>query len=125
MNTLSGIMLLWLTLHPIDMEVTGYSNDAISINVPKYRDGLTATRAEARVGLCAADWDKHPVGTLIYVPNYGICEVQDRGGAIKGKALDLFFNSRSEALTWGRRTMKVYVIEGVPSWKRKWEGAAY
>jgi 3D (Asp-Asp-Asp) domain-containing protein len=35
--------------------------------------------------------------------------VEDRGGAIKGKRLDLFFDSHKEALEWGRQQLDVKV----------------
>ena len=59
-------------------------------------------------GTIAADTKYYPFGTRMYVPGYGWGVVEDRGGAIKGiDRIDLYFNSHSEALQWGRR--KVYV----------------
>lgn len=92
-------------------KVTGYSNDAGSVNVRKWRDGKTATGRKARVGLCAADWSVFPVGTLIFIEGYGWCEVQDRGGAVRGRHVDLFFPTRKEALDWGVKKMDVVAIE--------------
>jgi len=82
---------------------TGYSNDPTSINVAAWRDGLTATYTPARRGVCAADWNVLPVGTFVYVPDYGFCRVEDRGAAIIGRHVDLFFPTRREALNWGAR----------------------
>lgn len=94
------------------MEVTGYSNDPISINVPEWLDGLTANMTPVRRGTCAADWRVHPVGTVFYVPGYGLCIVEDRGSAIKGNKLDLFFDTYDEAREWGRRkNMSTLVFE--------------
>lgn len=95
----------------ITLEVTGYSNDPISINVPEWRDGRTATGTLARRGVAAADWRVYPPGTRLFVPDYGEVVVEDRGGAVKGQRLDLFFDSREEALQWGRRNVEVRVIE--------------
>jgi len=33
------------------------------------------------------------------------------GGAIRGNRIDLFFNTVEEALRYGRRRVKVYVLE--------------
>ena len=45
----------------------------------------------------------------MYVPGYGWGTVQDRGGAIKGDKLDLYFKSHKKALEWGRKDMMVTV----------------
>lgn len=44
-----------------------------------------------------------PFDTMLYVPGYGLARVADRGGAIKGRRLDVFFWTHEEALQWGRR----------------------
>jgi len=48
-----------------------------------------------------------PFGTKIYVPGYGLAVVKDRGGAIKGDKLDVWFASHQEALKWGRQKLIV------------------
>ena len=35
--------------------------------------------------------------------------VEDRGGAIRGNRIDIFFSSHSKALDWGVRYCDVYV----------------
>lgn len=72
--------------------------------------GITACGTKARPGTIAADTDVFAFGTRMRVPGYGWGTVEDRGGAIKGGRLDLFFNSHEEALQWGRRTVTVEVI---------------
>jgi 3D (Asp-Asp-Asp) domain-containing protein len=71
--------------------------------------GITADGSKARKGTLAADTRRYPFGTIMYVPGYGWGEVHDRGGAIKGNRLDLFFSSHKKALEWGRRTVRVKV----------------
>jgi 3D (Asp-Asp-Asp) domain-containing protein len=60
---------------------------------------------------CAAD-RKVKFGTVFIVPGYGVCPVEDRGGAIKAGRLDLFFLTHDEALAWGRRIMVVEMNRG-------------
>ncbi len=61
-------------------------------------------------GTIAADTKYYPFGTHMYVPGYGHGIVEDRGGAIKGpNRIDLYFNSHSEALAWGRKKVRVIV----------------
>lgn len=92
-------------------KVTGYSNDNESINVPEWRDGMTATGTIASKGTIAADWDVFKPGTKLYVPDYGIGTIEDRGSKVKGYHFDLFFDSREKALEWGVRQMEVMVVE--------------
>lgn len=95
----------------VTVKATAYSNDIFSINVPRWRDGLTATNKVARRGYVAADWTLFPPGTRLYIPGYGEAIVEDRGGAVKGYHLDLFVDTRKEALEWGVKQLEVYVLE--------------
>ena len=71
--------------------------------------GITADGSKAKKGTIAADTSRYPFGTIMYVPGYGWGEVHDRGTAIQGNRIDLFFSSHKKALEWGRRTVKVKV----------------
>ena len=53
-------------------------------------------------------------GTKLIIPGYAgskPVEVTDRGGAIKGNKLDVYFHSHTEALKWGRQKLTVTVVE--------------
>lgn len=52
-----------------------------------------------------------PFGTVLEIPGYGRAVVKDRGGAIKGRKLDLYFDSHSEALKWGRQHLPVTFLK--------------
>ena len=65
--------------------------------------GMTASGTQARPGTVAADTSVLPFGTIVYVEGYGYGRVEDRGGAIKGNKLDLWFSSHDAALKWGRK----------------------
>jgi len=71
--------------------------------------GLTASGVQARRGTIAADTSLFPFGTVMYVPGYGYGVVEDRGGAIKGYKLDLYFSSHQAAREWGRVRKEVKV----------------
>lgn len=61
-------------------------------------------------GTIAADTKYYPFGTRMYVPGYGWGTVEDRGGAIKGPdRIDIFYNSHTEALQWGRQKVLVTI----------------
>lgn len=70
---------------------------------------MTASGRTARKGTIAADTRKYPFGTIMYIDGYGWGRVEDRGGAIKGEKIDLFFPSHRQAVKWGRRTVKVKI----------------
>ena len=71
--------------------------------------GVTASGTDAKVGTLAADTSRYPFGTMMYIPGYGYGRVEDRGGAIKGDHIDLFFKTHKEALEWGRQQRQVRV----------------
>jgi len=58
----------------------------------------------------AVDTNEIPFGTRLVI-NGQIYVAEDRGGAIKGKRIDMFFYTHKEALRWGRRTMEVFLAE--------------
>lgn len=63
-------------------------------------------------GTLAADTRYYPFGTRFFIPGYGYGVVEDRGSAITGpKRLDLFYDSHSKALEWGRKTLGVYRVD--------------
>ncbi|WP_083779110.1 3D domain-containing protein [Thermincola potens] len=46
----------------------------------------------------------------MFIPGYGYAVAADTGGAIKGRKLDVFFQTRTEALKWGKRCVKVTIL---------------
>ncbi|MEX2581331.1 MAG: 3D domain-containing protein [Verrucomicrobiales bacterium] len=71
--------------------------------------GQTASGTKAKRGTIAADTSVFPFGTRMKIPGYGRGTVEDRGGAIKGHKIDLFFKTHKQALEWGRKTVTVEV----------------
>lgn len=71
--------------------------------------GITASGAPAKHGTIAADTSVFPFGTILYIPGYGYGVVEDRGGDIKGRHIDLYFTRHSTALEWGRQWKDVKV----------------
>jgi 3D (Asp-Asp-Asp) domain-containing protein len=51
-------------------------------------------------------------GLTIRTPGYGCGSVQDRGGAIKGTHIDVWFSSTQQAIDWGlKRNVAVEVCD--------------
>ena len=83
----------------------------------KYSDGQTACGHKIRPGDAFVAADKeYPFGTEMVVPGYKNTEpvkVLDRGGAIRGNRLDVFFHSHQQALNWGVKHLNVKVRRGL------------
>jgi uncharacterized protein YabE (DUF348 family) len=62
-------------------------------------------------GVAAVDTSMIPLGTELYVEGYGYATALDRGSSISGNRIDLFFESYDEAMSWGIRNVKVYIID--------------
>ena len=71
----------------------------------------TASGVYPHYGVVAVDTSNIPMGTKMYVEGYGYATARDRGGAIKGNRIDLFFESHSEAMSWGVRKVNVYFFD--------------
>jgi uncharacterized protein YabE (DUF348 family) len=74
-------------------------------------DWRTATGGRAGYGVVAVDPHVIPMGTRLFIPGYGYGVASDTGGAIDGKIIDLCFETRAEALIWGRRTVNIIILD--------------
>lgn len=83
------------------MEASGYSHTG-------YR---TSTGRIPVRGVAAVDPRVIPMGTKVYVDGYGYAVAADRGSAIIGQHIDLFFDTEREAVRWGRKMVRVYILE--------------
>jgi 3D (Asp-Asp-Asp) domain-containing protein len=96
---------------------TGYTAGVESTgkgpNHPEY--GITYSGVMVKRDLystVAADLNIFPIGTILFIPQYGFGVVADKGGAIKGNRVDLFFNTVEDVYDqWGKKELDVYVIE--------------
>ena len=75
-------------------------------------NGITASGIKAVEGVTVATNKSIPFGTKVYIDGVGERIVQDRGGAIKGNRIDLYFDSHQDALNFGRQTKQVTIIKG-------------
>lgn len=72
--------------------------------------GITASGTKATAGRTIAASSQYSFGTKIEIQGYGTYVVEDRGGAIQGNRIDMFFSSHSEALAFGRKTLLIKVV---------------
>jgi 3D (Asp-Asp-Asp) domain-containing protein len=78
-----------------------------------YSDGITACNHHIQKGdrFVAAD-KKYSFGTEMIIPGYNkscTVEIKDRGGAIQGNRLDVYFDTHQEALEWGVQYLDVLI----------------
>ena len=90
----------------VTLVATGYSPD------PRENGGYTVTATGLPIGYGAAAVDPRviPLGTKMYVEGYGYAFACDVGGAIKGKRIDLAYDSYRLANTKGRKKVKVWIL---------------
>ncbi|MGN1419105.1 MAG: ubiquitin-like domain-containing protein [Acutalibacteraceae bacterium] len=89
-------------------QATAYSNDAV-----------TATGQRTMPGRVAVNPKQIPYGTKMYIVSsdgkyvYGYCEASDTGGFIYNSktVVDLYFNTESECVRFGRRNVEIYILE--------------
>ncbi len=94
---------------PLVMTATAYDPGPRSCG--RYADGYTATGVKAEKGVVAVDDRIIRMGTRLYIPGYGFAVAADRGSAIKGMRIDLCYPTYREAIQFGRRKVKVYLLD--------------
>ena len=92
----------------LEMEVTAYCTQ-----------GQTASGAQTRRGVVAADPRVLPLGSRVRVDGLGrphdrVYDVEDTGREIKGRELDVFMPDCQAARAFGRRTALVRILRRGP-----------
>ncbi len=106
----SNELVLTATAYDLSYESTGKNPGD-----PEY--GITASGTKAQPGTVAVDPRVIPLGTKLYVasidgsPDYGFATAEDTGGAIKGNKIDLFMEDGKDCDNFGRRKVKVYILD--------------
>jgi len=62
-------------------------------------------------GTVAVDKKLIPLGSLLYIEDYGYAIANDVGSGIKGKVIDVYMEEYKQCLYWGARRVNVYIIE--------------
>ncbi|MGG4265988.1 3D domain-containing protein [Peribacillus simplex] len=93
----------------------------ITVNATAYTanckgcSGITASglnlKKNPNVKAISVDPKVIPLGTKVHVEGYGEAIAADKGGAIKGNKIDVFYSSNSKAMNWGRKTVKVKIYK--------------
>ncbi len=88
----------------------GVSSTGKSSSNPQY--GMTATGTRVTEGrTIAVDPSVVPLGWWVYIEGLGFRRAEDTGSAVKGKIIDVYFDSEDYANRFGRKSgFTVYVI---------------
>jgi 3D (Asp-Asp-Asp) domain-containing protein len=108
-------------------KITAYCNCPICINVPEYRDNKFASGKKLYWGAVAADpkvkfnskveliptWPQDWLAALYLLKGRRNFTVEDRGGLIKGKDIDIYIpdsmGGHQTARNWGVRRMRIKI----------------
>jgi 3D (Asp-Asp-Asp) domain-containing protein len=106
----------WRSFDEIEVTATGYYAGVESTGKnpghPSY--GITYSGVKVRrdvFSTIAADRNIFPIGTILHVPGYGYGVVADTGSAIRGKKIDLYFQTKQQVYDeWGKKNVKVRLV---------------
>jgi 3D (Asp-Asp-Asp) domain-containing protein len=111
--------------HPVTVPQETYAHEVHLVEATAYDPspesnsvkwaGITSLGWRTRYGIAAVDPRVISLRRLIYVDGYGFAWTGDVGGAIKGKKIDLCYNTTEEAFRWGRKKVNVYVLGTKPA----------
>jgi 3D (Asp-Asp-Asp) domain-containing protein len=114
-NAVTAVAVIGPRVRTMRMEVTAYCPCTKCCG--ENAQGITASGRDVSYNnsrFVAADTSVLPFHTKLSIPGYSngaTVEVIDRGGAIKGNKLDLYFPTHEEALQWGRQWVDVTIVE--------------
>lgn len=91
----------------------GYESTGKTKNHPAY--GITYSGVRVKRDLystIAADTKQFPIGTILFIPGYGYGVVADIGGGVKGRHIDLYFETVKDVYEqWGKQEVEVYIVK--------------
>ena len=115
-----------LTPEAIAASVSGKTPTVTNLNTSAYcacmiccgkTNGVTSSGALAKEWYTIAAGKGYPIGTVIYIPalankpNKGWFIVEDRGGAITNNKIDIYMDSHTSALIFGRRNLECHIYQ--------------
>ncbi|SFJ88929.1 MULTISPECIES: 3D domain-containing protein [unclassified Bacillus (in: firmicutes)] len=100
----------------IFVEATAYTNDPSENGKQPGEHVYSAwghydLTANPNMKLIAVDPRVIPLGSRVWVQNYGEAIAADTGGAIKGYRIDVFVPDKGASSSWGRRQVRVIILD--------------
>ena len=71
----------------------------------------TASGTPLRRGVIAVDPGYIPIGTRVYIPDYGEAVAEDIGWNITGNTIDIAFDTHEDAIYFGRQVLEIYILD--------------
>nr|WP_255294966.1 3D domain-containing protein [Bacillus sp. AFS041924] len=107
----------WNHYKKVTVTATGYTagRESTGKSPKDHSYGITYSGVEVKRDLfstIAADLNIFPIGTILFIPGYGYGVVADKGAAVKGHHLDLYFQTVGDVFEhWGKKKLTVYIIK--------------
>ncbi|MBK5241459.1 3D domain-containing protein [Clostridium sp.] len=106
----------------VNVSVTNTSGKTLNVKATAYwafngvnntytASGRKAVRNPNGYSTIAVDTKVIPLGTKLYVEGYGNAIAADKGSSVKGNYIDVYFNTRQEAINWGVKYLKVTILD--------------
>ncbi len=107
----------------VQASIQGKTPSVVTLNTSAYCAASCGGNTRTASGATASSWHTvaagkgYPAGTVIYIPyfankpNGGWFVVQDTGGAITNHHLDIWMDSMSECLSFGRRNLECHIYQ--------------
>ena len=107
----------------IAASVEGKTPSVVTLNTSAYCAASCGGNTRTASGATASAWytvaagKVYPAGTVIYIPyfankpNGGWFVVQDTGGAITNRHLDVWMDSMAECISFGRRNLECHIYQ--------------
>lgn len=102
----SRVSVLEKNKKTIKILATGYSSTVDQCDGDPF---TTASGTHVHKGTLACP-PEYPFGTKVEIDFLGTFVCEDRGGAIKGNHFDIWFETRAQALNWGKRLVSAEII---------------
>lgn len=107
----------WSSYKQITVTATGYTagKESTGKNPSDHSYGITYSGVGVKrdvFSTIAADLSVFPIGTILFIPGYGYGVVADKGAAVKGNHLDLYYHTVGDVFEhWGKKKLTVYIIK--------------
>lgn len=90
----------------MNFQSTGYSTQQAGLSTHT----ATGINLLNNPRVIAVDPSQIPLNSLVEVEGMGVYVAGDTGGAIKGRIIDVHFPSVAEAMSWGRRNVRIRIL---------------
>lgn len=99
----------WTDTYTITAYTNGYESTGKRKGDAGY--GITYSGEPTKDNYTLACPPNIPIGTKIKIEGVGVRVCEDRGGAIKGKRLDIFIRDLQSAREWGKQDRRIRIIK--------------